>query len=91
MGVGSGGGDKLFSCVIVQLELVQQGSRFVLYMLRKAHNYALHPVLSEVCPTLPLKQFQCSSDWTMAFSRPFKKDHRALPLSTPLSSRRLMV
>ena len=33
--------------------------------------------LPEVSPTLPLKQFQCSSHWlTMAFSRPFKEDRR---------------
>ena len=38
-----------------------------------------------VSPALPLKQLHCSSDcMTMALSRPFKGDRRALAFSTPL-------
>ena len=43
------------------------------------------PRLSGVSPALPLKQLQCSSDcMTMALSRPFKGDRRALAFSAPL-------
>ena len=42
--------------------------------------------LTEMFLVLSLKRFQCSSDWWRQ-SRPFKKDRRALPLSTPLCSR----
>ena len=43
------------------------------------------PCLSEVSPLLPLKQFQCSSDWRWPSlkSHPFKQDHLALSLSMP--------
>ena len=33
-----------------------------IYALGKAHTICAPPRLSEVSPTLPLKQFQCSSD-----------------------------
>ena len=49
--------------------------------------YAFHPVTQK----LPQRcQFQCWFDWRMAVSRPFKGDRLALPLATPLSSRRSM-
>ena len=48
------------------------------------------PHLSEVSPMLPLKWFQCLSDWRWP-SCPFKEDCLVFPLSTPLSSRRSMV
>ena len=46
--------------------------------------------LSEVFPVLSLKRFRCSSDWRRP-SRPVKEHRPALPLSTPLSSRRSIV
>ena len=42
--------------------------------------------LSEVPPTLPLTQFQCPSAWTMALSRPFKEERRALAAPSHASS-----
>ena len=53
-------------------------------MRSKMSICAPHP-LSKVSPTFPLKRL------TMAVSRPLKEDRLALPLSTPLSSRRSMV
>ena len=43
----------------------------VIYALRKP--ICAPPRLSEVSPTLPLKRFQCSSDWRWP-SRPFQED-----------------
>ena len=63
-----------------------------IYAFGKDYNYILPTCLSEVSPVLPLKQFQCSSDYiTRANSRPFKKDLRAFPHSVCLSSRQSML
>ena len=56
------------------------------FMRSKKPLLCAPPRLSDVSPTLPLKQFRCSSQWlTMALSRPFKDARLTLPLSTPLS------
>ena len=50
----------------------------------------LPPRLSDVFPALPLKRVQHSSDGRWTFFVFSTGDRRALPLSTPLSSRRSM-
>ena len=60
-----------------------------IYTLGKAHIRSI-PSL-RISPTLPLKQFLCSSNWRRYFlvlSR--TEDHQVLSLSAPLSSRLLM-
>ena len=72
----------------LQLSSVQ----FEMISVRSGKPICAPPRLSEASPTLPLKRFQCCCFWlTMALCRHFKEDRLALPLSTPLSSRRSMV
>ena len=61
---------------------VQDGT----YALRKAHMRST-PILSEVFSNVAFETVPMFVWLTMALSRPFK-DRLALPLSTPLSSRR---
>ena len=63
---------------------VQFSSRW--YLCAQKSPSCAPPHLSEVSPTLPVKRFQCSSDWR----RPCLVPHRALPLSMPFSSRQSM-
>ena len=72
----------------VQFSSVQFGSvPFKIVSMRSERPIFTPPRLSEISPTLPLNQFQCSSDrrWP---SRPFKEDRLAFALSTPVSRRR---
>ena len=76
----------------IQFSSVQFSSRWYLCALRNQKNIRAPPGLSKVSPTLPLKKFQCSSDWRWPFLVcQLEEDRRALLLSTPLSFRRLMV
>ena len=61
--------------------------QFRMVSVRSEKPICTPPRLSEVPPTLPLKRLQCFVSLTMALSRPFKEDHPAFPLSTPLSYR----
>ena len=71
--------------VQVQFSSVQDG----IYALEKAHMHST-PSLRSV-PKVAFETVPMFVRLTMALSRPFKEDRLALPLSTPLSSRRSVV
>ena len=66
--------------------------KIVLNALGKAHDYALQPISqkSAILTNVAFKTVPVLVPLTMTFSRPSKEDRRALPLYTPLSSRRSM-
>ena len=87
-------GSNRFTCYLIiflKLEVVTHACHCQLRSIQDS-NYVLRKACksSEVLPTLPLKWFQCSSDWWWP-SCPFKEDRLALPPSMPLSSRQSVV
>ena len=65
----------LFCCCLVQFRMVS---------MRSEKPICAPSLLSDVFPTAPLKRlFQCSSDLTMALSRPFKENRLALRFLFP--------
>ena len=79
---------------VLTLMTVRTGSvQFKMVFMRSEKPICVPPLLSEVSPTLPLKQFQCSSDWrwpSLVLSRKFSLYRCGKKLYT-LPSRALLV
>ena len=83
---------------LLQITLQNIGEAFLIwviqfslrwYLCAPKSPYAIHPVYR--FPNVAFETVPMFVWLTMAFPRPFKEDRLALPLSTPLSSRRSMV